>query len=69
MTAIERLEKEMLRITKMTGDPEGFHWEQDRLYERVLRLIAAGRLTGDDASAAADVCVRLSKTDATRWYA
>jgi hypothetical protein len=34
-----------------------------------LRAIAEGRLTGADARAAAAVCVRLAKTEATRWYA
>lgn len=69
MNATERLQREMERITRMQGDPEGFHWEQDRFLVRVLRLIAKGTLEGEDARVAARIAADLATLKATRWYA
>ena len=55
-----------------TGDPEGFHCEEDAILRDALRYIAAGERKRDGRPSAREVakaCMRLVNLSTTRWYA
>lgn len=62
---------ENVRAIKALGrhDPEAAHSVEDKLYERVLREIAAGKLTKADAIAYATEALKTKDADFPRWSA
>lgn len=56
----------IVEADRADDDAEGTHYEQDELYEEVLRVVAAGH---PDGAAMAAECVRIADGDGTRWYA
>ena len=63
---VHELTEKILEADRHNGDPESAHHAQDRLYVAVLTATAAGH---PDAAAMAAECLRIEKSDGSRWYA
>jgi hypothetical protein len=60
------VEAEVERIRQVSADPEVAHYDEDRLHQSVLALIADGH---PDAAAIARAALTTTDLDFSRWYA
>lgn len=54
-------------VAALVGDPQGAHYEEDRLYKDVLIAISEG--TCDDPRACASAALKARGLGFPRWYA
>jgi hypothetical protein len=70
ITLLARVRDEVRNI-RLTAkrDAEAAHGREDRLYEDVLRFLASGQATKDDAVALATAALKTKDVDFVRWTA
>lgn len=67
--AIEELRQRVADLEASRGDDEAAHGEEDALRESVLRAIADGSATGDEAREMARIALSTEAIDFNRWCA
>ena len=69
MKHLKYVEEAVADIESMAGDDEAAHTKEDQLYYEILKLIAEGALSGEDAVLCAKEALKTVEIDFARWCA
>ena len=69
MNHLDHIKREVAEVYKKERDNETAHQIEDELYEQVLRWIASGEISGEDAALCAAEALKTADVNFERWFA
>jgi hypothetical protein len=69
MNYLEHVKLEVEKVYRQERDNETAHQTEDALYEEVLRWIASGEISGEDAALCAKEALKTVDVNFERWFA
>ena len=69
MTRLEYVRSSVKEVYKKERDNETAHQIEDQLYEQVLRWIASGEISGEEAALCSAEALKTADINFERWFA